>query len=154
MNTPNDDIFALILESQQADQARMTGAPQKRDTFPSDWSGQAEGRLAVDVYDAGDTVIVLAPMAGVDPQSVDVYLHEDTLSIRGTRTHGEGDVQATQMYHAECYWGPFSRTIVLPVDIVAGAAEAEFKHGLLTVRIPKADTAEQLRSIPIKIVEE
>jgi len=155
MDTPKDDIFALILESQQADQARLTGALQKRDTFPADWSGgQSEGRLAVDVFDAGDMIVVLAPMAGADPKHVDVYLHDDMLSIRGKRMHHESTMDSGQMYHSECYWGPFSRSIVLPVDVVPGAVEAEFKHGLLTVRIPKARERHVRRSIPIEIVEE
>jgi HSP20 family protein len=155
MDTPHNDIFALILESQHADQARLTGALEKRDTFPADWSGgQSEGRLAVDVFDAGDMIVVLAPMAGADPRHVDVYLHEDMLSIRGKRMHHESDTPSERMYHSECYWGPFSRSIVLPVDVVPGGAEAEFKHGLLTVRIPKTREHQVARSIPIEIIEE
>jgi HSP20 family protein len=153
MNNKKDDIFALILESKKADQALATGALEKRDTFPSDWGQPNEGRLAVDVYDTGSQIIILAPMAGALPESVDVYLHDDMLSIRGSRIRPQEMEHITQSYHEECYWGPFSRSIVLPVDVVSGAAAAEFKHGLLTVRIPKAHHS-KARTIPIEIVEE
>jgi len=154
MNDNKDDIFALILESQQADRSHATGTLESRDTFPADWGrGQQEGKLAVDVYDTGDHLLVLAPMAGAEPNSVEVFLHEDMLSIRGTRIRSEEPKHIVQAYHEECYWGPFSRSIVLPTDVVSGAAEAEFRHGLLTVRIPKS-TQQKGRSIPIEIVEE
>lgn len=153
MNRNKDDIFALILESQKADRAHATGALEKRDTFPKDWGSGQEGRLAVDVYDTGDHLLILAPMAGADPKHVDVFLHEDMLSIRGLRERSADATHIAQSYHEECYWGPFSRSIVLPIDVVSGAAEATFVHGLLTVRIPKAK-AQRGRSIPIEIVEE
>ncbi len=153
MNNKKDDIFALILESQKADRLHTTGTLEKRDTFPSDWGGGQVGRLAVDVFDTKDHIIVLAPMAGADPLNVDVFLHDDMLSVRGERTHPQKEKGITQSYHEECYWGPFSRSVVLPVDVISGAAEAEFKHGLLTVRIPKTQHSKR-RMIPIEIVEE
>jgi len=153
MNKNTEDIFALILESQKADQRSVAHMPQRRDTFPSDWGQPNEGRLAVDVCDTADHIIVLAPMAGAEPEHVDVLLHDDMLSIRGTRIR-PGDMEhVAQSYHEECYWGPFSRSIVLPVDVISGAAQAEFKHGLLMVRIPKTQHS-RARAIPIEIVEE
>lgn len=153
MNSKKDDIFALILESQKSDRSHARGALEKRDTFPSDWGGGQEGRLAVDVYDTQDHIVVLAPMAGAEPASVDVFLHDDMLSIRGKRVHPQMEEDMVQSYHQESYWGLFSRSIVLPVDVISGAAEAEFKHGLLTVRIPKAKVSKG-RAIPIEIVDE
>lgn len=153
MDSKKDDIFALILESQKTNPAHATGALTKRDTFPADWGRGQEGRLAVDVYDTGEHLLILAPMAGADPAGVDVFLHDDMLSIRGSRKRSQEAMHIAQSYHEECYWGPFSRSIVLPADVVAGAAEAEFKHGLLTIRIPKAQ-ASKARTIPIEIVEE
>lgn len=116
-------------------------------------SSPQEGRLAIDVYDAGDHIVILAPMAGVDPSGVDISLHGDMLSIRGMRTKPPLTETCTGQYHAECYWGAFSRSIVLPVDVASAAASAEYVHGLLTIRIPKAQTSKG-RSIPIEIVEE
>ena len=153
MNNQKDDIFALILESQKADRAFVKGAVETRDTFPSDWSGTQEGRLAVDIYDTKNAIVVLAPMAGAEPGSVEVFLHNDMLSIRGTRVHPEDTEDVLKSYHGECYWGPFSRSVILPVDIAGGAAEASFRHGLLTVRIPKVKKHKG-RAIPIEIVEE
>lgn len=153
MDNNKEDILALILESQKADQISISKVLDKQDLFSPNCGQSYEGRLAVDVYDTVDYIIILAPMAGVEPDSVNVSLHEDILSIRGTRVLPTDMENITQSFHRECYWGQFSRSIVLPVDVVSGAAVAEFRHGLLTVRIPKAHQS-KVRNIPIEIVEE
>jgi HSP20 family protein len=109
-----------------------------------------EGQLAVDVYTRQDMVHIVAPIAGADTDSIDVHVHNDILTIRGNRPqpHGAGDASA---YHQECFWGVFSRTIVLPVPVLAEKAEAVLDRGLLTISIPKQARD---RSIPITIVEE
>ncbi|PIR76445.1 MAG: hypothetical protein COU32_02030 [Candidatus Magasanikbacteria bacterium CG10_big_fil_rev_8_21_14_0_10_42_10] len=155
MSTRDDDMFALILASQQAERnAPISVISKKQGDFPSDWAPTNEGRLAIDVYDMNDHIIILAPMAGVDPTRVDIYIHDDMLSIRGKRIKPKLTEEASGQYHAECYWGAFSRSIVLPVDVVSGAAVAEYTHGLLTIRIPKVASSDKGRSIPIEIVEE
>lgn len=110
-----------------------------------------EGRLSVDVFPYRDLIYVVAPMAGVDTSSIDIHIHNDVLTIRGTRTVPESIAAATEMYHEECYWGPFSRTIVLPAPVISGQATADFSAGILTITIPKQSTE---RRIPITIVEE
>ena len=154
MNTQGDDVFSLILESQKADrQTPINISSKKKEDAFSDWAPTGEGRLAIDVYDMDQEILVLAPMAGVDPETVDVHIHEDLLSIRGTRQKPALTDTASGQYHAECYWGPFSRSIVLPADVVSGGAVAEYTHGLLSIRIPKAMESKG-RTIPIEIVEE
>lgn len=112
---------------------------------------QEEGQLAVDVLASEDEVYVLAPMAGVDTETIDVHVHNDVLTIRGVR---QSPVQLTGthvQYHTECFWGAFSRTVVLPVPVLAERASAEYIGGVLQVRIPKQS---RNRHIPITIVEE
>ena len=154
MSTQGDDIFSLILDSQKSErQTPVTIASKKKEMLFSDWNSTGDGRLAIDVYDLEQEIVILAPMAGVDPARVDVHVHEDLLSIRGTREKPSLTDMAMGQYHAECYWGPFSRSIVLPADVVSGGAVAEYTHGLLSIRIPKAKESRG-RTIPIEIVEE
>ena len=109
----------------------------------------AEGQLAIDVSQTPDEVIITAAMAGTQPGDMSLHLVNDVLTIRGTR-RPPIDPPA-EYFVQECYWGDFSRTIVLPVEVKGEMARADYKFGILTVRLPKKLTDNQ---IPITIVEE
>lgn len=102
-------------------------------------SEEQEGQLTVDVYQTPDTIVIKSTIAGVKPEDLDVSITNDMVTIRGTRRHDE-EVTDGDYYYRECYWGNFSRSIILPVDIVAEKADASLKDGILTIRIPKADS--------------
>lgn len=99
-----------------------------------------EGQLAVDVYQTKDEVVVKAPVAGVEPESLDIIVTSDSVSIRGER-FDEREVDTDQYHFQECYWGSFARQVALPVEGDSDKAEATFKKGVLTVRIPKIKKA-------------
>lgn len=100
---------------------------------------QAEGQLTVDVYQTPDAVVIKSTIAGVKPEDLDVSITNDMVTVRGTRRHDE-EVREDEYFYRECYWGTFSRSIILPVDIVAEKADASLRDGILTVRIPKSDS--------------
>jgi HSP20 family protein len=66
------------------------------------------------------------------------------VTIKGDRKNEEV-VSVDNYYYQECYWGSFSRSVVLPVDIISDKAEASLKNGILTIRLPKADTTKTKR---------
>jgi len=101
-----------------------------------DAEGGIEGQLAVDVYQTKTSVVIKAPIAGVDPRNLDVAIAEDVVTIRGERVEEE-TVTREDYYVAECYWGAFSRSIIMPVSVNADKAEASLKNGVLTIAIPK-----------------
>ncbi len=104
-----------------------------------DWGqDDIEGQLAVDVYQTKDHVVIKAPIAGVEPEELDVVVTDDTISIRGERFE-EKEVDTDSYHSQECYWGAFARTVMLPVECDSEQADASFKKGILTVRIPKAE---------------
>lgn len=105
---------------------------------------EAEGQLAVDVFRRGSDLIVRSTLAGVKPEDVDVAVNGDLLTIRGTRMHTE-EVNEDDWFHQECYWGTFSRSIVLPVDVYAEQAEASLRDGILEIRIPLRGMEKQIR---------
>lgn len=99
--------------------------------FPSE-----EGQLAVDVLENEREVIIRAAIAGVKNEDLEIHLSHDVVTIRGKRKHEEEQHNAT--YHfRECFWGEFSRSIILPAQIRPDEAEAIFKNGILTLRLPK-----------------
>ena len=77
-----------------------------------------EGQLAVDVYQTKDKIIVKAPIAGVKPEDIDVAISEDVVTIRGDRKD-EFAVEKDNYYVQECFWGSFSRSVILPASTVA-----------------------------------
>jgi HSP20 family protein len=109
-----------------------------------------EGELAVDVFQRGADILIQASVGGVRPEDLDIDIDRDIVTIRGQRKSGY-TVHEDQYYLRECHWGSFARTIVLPVDVDASRAEAEFKDGVLTITAPRNDRG---TSIPIKVTRD
>lgn len=101
---------------------------------------EQEGQLTVDVFQDDTNIIVQSTVAGVSPDDLDVSITNDMITIRGQRHHTY-KVDPADYFYQECYWGTFSRSIILPVEIDSDRAEAKIKNGILTIRIPKANTA-------------
>jgi HSP20 family protein len=101
---------------------------------------EQEGQLTVDVFQDNENVIIQSTVAGVSPDDLDVSITNDMVTIRGERKRVY-DVQEQDYFYQECYWGTFSRSVILPVEIDADNAEAKMKNGVLTIRIPKANIA-------------
>ncbi len=98
----------------------------------------SEGELAVDVYQTPTHIVIKAMIAGVRPDELDVSITRDMVTIRGKReSHTEGT--AGEFFFQELYWGTFARTITLPQEVEIEEAEANEKHGLLVIRLPKLD---------------
>lgn len=115
-----------------------------------EWQYESEGQLAVDVAETQDSIVVVSTVAGASVGDIEVSLHNDLLTIRGVRLSPLAG-QEVQHFYQECFWGKFSRTIVLPEEVRGEQALAEYKNGLLIVRIPKHESS---RKIPVTIVEE
>ncbi|MFA7319543.1 MAG: Hsp20/alpha crystallin family protein [Parcubacteria group bacterium] len=97
-----------------------------------------EGQLTIDVYQTDNDVVIKSTIAGVKPEDLDVSIVNDMITIRGERRRDD-EVGEENYYYQECYWGGFSRSIILPVDVLADKIEASMKNGILTIKMPKAD---------------
>lgn len=100
------------------------------------------GELVVDVFETHEEFVVLAAIAGVQIKDLDISVEKEMMIIKGDRQDPHLD-SSKKFFYQECYWGPFSRKIVLPENIDTGAAKAEMNKGLLTIKIPKLDKVEQ-----------
>lgn len=128
-------IFAREEESEmimRADPAPVTAREQN-------WGSDSEGQLTIDVYQTEDFVVIKSTIAGVKPEDLDVSINNDMITIKGERKNDE-EITGENYYYQECYWGTFSRSVVLPVDVLPDKIEASLKNGILTIRLPKADT--------------
>jgi len=109
---------------------------------------QVPGQLAVDVYETAEKLIVKARTPGVNKGDLDVSITDGVLTISGTLNSGD-DADATQWHVQECYWGEFSRTLVLPVAVKEDEFAAALKDGVLTISFNKVQQ-EQARKIQIQ----
>ena len=99
---------------------------------------ESEGQLTIDVFQTEDDVVIQSTIAGVSDKDLDISVTNDMVTIKGARTP-EQKVKSSDYYYQELYWGAFSRSIILPVDVDADNAKASMKNGILTIRLPKLD---------------
>jgi len=115
-----------------------------------DWSSpDVEGQLAVDVFQTDQSIVIKTAIAGVKPEDINISINNDVLTIRGKRKRDE-EINDEDYYYRECYWGAFSRSIVLPLEVRQDKIEAIFKNGVLTITLPKAKPE---KTVKIKIEE-
>ena len=137
---------------EEAEQETVTPKTIK-EPVKEDWvdSGDSyEGQLSVDVYQTPDSVVIKSTIAGVKPEDVDVSIENDMLTIRGQRKQEE-TIDEGDYFYQECYWGGFSRSIILPVEVVTDKIDASLRDGVLTVTLPKAKKS---KGISIKVKRE
>ncbi|MCX6737176.1 MAG: Hsp20/alpha crystallin family protein [Candidatus Parcubacteria bacterium] len=111
-----------------------------------------EGELTVDVYADGDNIVIETLVAGLDSDSLDVSIAHDLVTIKGERKRAK-EIPGKNYYYQECFYGEFSRTILLPTDIDPDKAKANFsKNGILTIVMPKVE--QRLTSKKLTVEEE
>lgn len=114
-----------------------------------EWSPDEEGELTIDVYQTDSHVVIKSTIAGVKSEDLDVNVTDGMITIKGTRQRDES-VSQEKYYCRELYWGPFSRSVILPVDVAADKTKASIRDGVLTIKLPKA---EKLKTKTIKVKE-
>lgn len=100
------------------------------------WSSLADGELLIDMYEQPDSIVIRSLVAGARPEDIEISLHNDLLTIKGRREEIE-EIFENQFLYRECYWGGFSRTIVLPCHVEADGVQAFFKNGVMMIILPK-----------------
>jgi HSP20 family protein len=134
-----DDITAAFLSEDEVQTVDDT-APQQpiADDNADEWDeGEpVAGQLAVDVYETKEKLLVKGRVAGVNKSDLDVSISDNTLTIRGTLSAGNEE-GVENYFLQECYWGEFSRSLVLPVPVKEDEIEALLKDGVLTISFSK-----------------
>lgn len=137
-----------LIQKNNNDDSRVDFAPTEE---AQEWiSHEEEGQLSVDVFEKDDQVVIKSTIAGIKPEDLDISIENDMVTIRGHR-HEEDMERGRDYYLQECYWGNFSRTIILPVHIKGDEAQASIKNGVLTITIPKMN---KTAKIDVKEIEE
>lgn len=91
----------------------------------------------VDVYETADEVVVLAELAGVAQEEIEVEVRGNVLIIKGERRDIKQGVRRSYV-QMEILWGPFERSIALPTSVRTEDTKAFYEGGFLEIVLPKA----------------
>jgi HSP20 family protein len=127
------DPFAALLGLQRAMDSVMSN-----DWFGSRTSGSGTFP-PVNVFNDGEDYVLIAELPGVRKEDLDVEVRGDTLRIQGKKTIAYDD--NASVHRRERGAGQFDRTLALPAEIDAAKVTAEYRDGLLTLRLPRAESA-------------
>jgi HSP20 family protein len=117
-------------------------------TRPLSLSGNGWSVPAVDMYQTDNEIVVKAALPGIKADEVQINITGDVLTLKGEVKQQE-DVKEKAYHIHEQRWGTFERTLVLPANVVADKAKADFENGILTITLPKAEEAKP-KTISIK----
>ena len=107
---------------------------------PSSFLSGAPFTPAVDVYQTKDVVIVETPLAGIDPEKVNISVEKKT------------EIDEKNYYRKEIRTGMFHRSVALPTAVNGEQADATYDKGMLKISIPKAEHVKP-KSIKVKVVK-
>ncbi|WP_245688318.1 Hsp20/alpha crystallin family protein [Thiohalomonas denitrificans] len=122
--------------------------------FPSGWPRPMRmapllGEIApgvkippVDIIDREAEIVLRAEMPGIDKDSIDVSMSDNSVTIRGSSHHEEKESEENY-YRSEISRGAFSRTVTLPADVDGDKTKATFKEGVLELTMPKVERAKR-----------
>jgi HSP20 family protein len=95
----------------------------------------------VDIYQASDQELVLkAELPEMSREDIDITVENGTLTLKGEKKVG-AEVKEEQFHHVERRYGAFSRSFSLPQTVDVAKVAAEYKNGVLTVRLPLREEA-------------
>lgn len=123
--SPMDHLFRDF-----ADMTKMLDMPNVPVLFKG-------GEPKVDIIQNEKEVIVKADVPGVKKEDISVTVTDDTITIRG-EVKSDLEEKKENYFHAERFYGTYSRTLPLPTLVAGDKSVAKFQDGVLTVTIPKA----------------
>jgi HSP20 family protein len=107
----------------------------------------------VDIYQNGDHELVLkAELPDMTREDIDVTVDNRTLTIKGEKklSSEAAEVRAEQFHRIERRYGTFSRSFSLPLTVDSSKVSADYKHGVLTIKLPLREEAKP-RQIKVDI---
>lgn len=117
----------------------VTEEKEPEQTIPDE-----QWQVALDVLENTNEFIIVAPIAWVELDDIDLSLNDNILTIKGKRNKSkEYFIDSTTVRNTECFWGQFSRNIILPESLSLDKIKAYIENGILTVIIPRTHFSSQ-----------
>jgi len=150
VDNENDESNEEMDDELMNDDEETSLGPEEAEAEEDNWIDEdyEEGQLSIDIYQTPKAIIVKSTIAGVNSEDIDISINNDMLTIRGKREENE-EIKEEDYLYKECYWGSFSRSVILPVEVEADKIEAVLENGVLTITLPKAKTSKQI-SVKVK----
>ncbi len=92
----------------------------------------------IDVYQTETDVVLKAEIPGVSKEDLNIYIDDNSIRLSG-ETKRDEEFKDDNVYRSERYYGSFSRTVPLPMEVKSDKAKAEYKDGILKITVPKAE---------------
>ena len=126
---------------------RLIDQTLSRTRSEADLSSSGSWSPVVDLFESEKNLILKAELPEVDQDDIELLIDDDRITLRGDRRLKE-DVTEKQFHRMERSYGPFHRSLDLPIPVESDQVKAEFKKGILTVTMPKR-VNEKSKQIPI-----
>ncbi len=143
-NQPNDIFAELAKVKSNPQELRTENQPEI-----SNIEEETEGQLTVDVYQTPEEIVVQSAVAGVEPEDLEINITNESVTIKGKREKKE-KIEESDYIYQECFWGKFSRSIILPQEVDPEKSTATLKNGILTIKMPKLNR-QKAKKLRIKI---
>lgn len=124
------------------------------------WSGgwgNGMGRmpLPLDVYATADEVVIIAVIPGIQAEQIEITINQNTITLSGVMPNVASCEEAKNAtwYLHELPNGAFQRSVTLPIEVDPARADATCEHGILRLRLPKAETAKP-RQIKVRVANQ
>jgi HSP20 family protein len=143
-NTFNSVLDRMLTLSRALDQT--FGSDQPTASLWDTHAAPSRGQFwfpALDAYETETSYVVELDLPGVHPENVDISFEQNTLTVRGTRapTLQAPEKGELRVYNAERVSGAFARAVRLPEYVEGERIEAHYANGVLTITVPKAQSA-------------
>ena len=125
--------------------------PELEKKEEEDEEDEFEGQLAIDVYETDGDIVIQSTIGGIKADDLDISIEGDMVSIRGSR-ESKAEKKGEKYFYQECFWGSFSRKVILPEEVDGSKAKALMEDGVLTLTMPKLHR-KQKRKITVKQAE-
>lgn len=136
------DPFREMLSMRRTMDRLIEGTMNEEEGTLPEWG------LALDVVENEESYLVKASVPGIKPENLDITFNKGLLTIRG-EIKDETDTTKGQYHLRERRYGSFSRTISIPSSVEAEKIDADYKDGILVLKLPKSEETKPKR-IPIR----
>lgn len=101
------------------------------------------GQIALDILETRDEMLVVAPVAWIELDDIDILFDDWVLTIKWERNMPDVYSSNAVLKNSECFWGKFSRNIILPENLDFESIRASLDNGVLAIHIPKLKFSSQ-----------
>ncbi|MCD6442265.1 Hsp20/alpha crystallin family protein [bacterium] len=149
LNQEGEEV-SIITATEELKAKKIKKPRKKEKESTEEWlPEESQGQLSVDIYEEGDCLIIESMIAGVQAKDIDIITEPDLIVIRGSRSRAKEEKEDLNYYYQECFWGKFSRTLILPCPIKPNEVKANFKNGILKITLPKAEEVDGQKNIKV-----